>query len=93
MNRPPHRQEEDVSLMPLPVQRRNGTMRHRRGSVPGKRRRIVTIGAAIIAVAAIALGITLYQQILGAYRPAAGPPAASIRFLPGRVYQGSPRLV
>jgi len=62
MNRPPHRQEEDVSLMPLPVQRRNGTVRHRRGSVPGKRRRIVTIGTAIIAVAAIALGITLYNR-------------------------------
>jgi hypothetical protein len=62
LNRPPHRQEEDVSLMPLPVQRRNGTVRHRRGSVPGKRRRIVTIGTAIIAVAAIALGITLYNR-------------------------------
>jgi mannan endo-1,4-beta-mannosidase len=62
LNRPPHRQEEDVSLMPLPVQRRNGTIRHRRGSMPRKPRRIVTIGTAIIAVAAIALGITLYNK-------------------------------
>jgi hypothetical protein len=62
MNRPPHRQEEEVSIMPLPVQRRNGAIRHGRRTVPGKRRRVVTIGAAIIAVAAIALGITLYNR-------------------------------
>jgi mannan endo-1,4-beta-mannosidase len=62
LNRPPRRQEEDVSLMPLPVQHRNGTIRHRRASAPGKRRRTVKIGAAIIAVAAIALGITLYNR-------------------------------
>jgi mannan endo-1,4-beta-mannosidase len=37
-------------------------MRHRRGSEPKKRRRIVTTGMAIIAVAAIALGITLYNK-------------------------------
>ena len=37
-------------------------MRHRSGNEPRKRRRIVTTGAAIIAVAAIALGITLYNK-------------------------------
>ena len=61
MNRPPHRPEEDVSLMPLPDQRRKGAMRHGRGNEPGKRRRIVTIGAAIMAVAAIAIGITIFN--------------------------------
>src|SRR6476619_173417 len=61
MNRPPHRPEEDVYLMPLPDQRRKGAIRHGRGNVPGKRRRIVTIGAAIIAVAAIAIGITIFN--------------------------------
>ena len=62
MNRPPHRQEEDVSLMPLPYQRANEARRHRRGNVPGKRRRIVAIGAAIIAVAAIAIGIIVFNK-------------------------------
>ena len=61
MNRPPHRPEEDVYLMPLPDQRRNGAVRHGRGNEPGKRRRLVTIGAAIIAVAAIAIGITIFN--------------------------------
>jgi hypothetical protein len=61
MNRPPHRQEENVSLVPLPVQRRNGAIRHGRGNVPGKRRRIVTIGAAIIAAAAITAGVVFYN--------------------------------
>src|SRR5271165_4867527 len=37
-------------------------MRHRSGNERGKRRRIVTIGTAIIAVSAIALGITLYNK-------------------------------
>ena len=37
-------------------------MRHGRGNEPGKRRRIVTIGAAIIAVAAIAIGIIVFNE-------------------------------
>ena len=46
--------------MPLPRDHtEERRMRHRRGNGPRKRRRIVTIGAAIIAVAAIAIGIIL----------------------------------
>jgi len=64
MNRPPHHQEEEVRLMPLPLRnhRTNNFMRHRNGNEPRRRRRIVTTGAAIIAVAAIALGITIFNQ-------------------------------
>lgn len=62
MNRPPHRQEEDVSLMPLPVQRKNGATRHSRGRVPRNRRRIVTISAAIIAAAAITASVVFYNS-------------------------------
>ena len=63
MNRPPHRpEEEDVYLMPLSDQRSNGATRHGRGNGPGKRRRIVTIGAAIIAMAAIAIGIIVFNE-------------------------------
>ena len=61
MNRPPHRPEEDVYLMPLPDQRRKGVRRHGRGNEAGKRRRIVTICAAIMAVAGIAIGITIFN--------------------------------
>jgi hypothetical protein len=69
MNRPPHRQEEDVSLMPLPLQQRNGAIRHSRGNEPGKRRRIVTIGAAITAFAAIAIGIIIFNESSGPTGP------------------------
>ena len=64
MSRPPHRQEEEVRLVPLPLRdhRKSNFMRHRSGNEPRKRRRIVTTGAAIIAVAAIAVGITLYNK-------------------------------
>jgi hypothetical protein len=64
MSRPPHRQEEEVRLMPIPPRnhRKSNFMRHRSGNQPRKQRRIVTIGAAIIAMAAIALGITLYNK-------------------------------
>lgn len=61
MNRPPYRPEEDVYLMPLPDQRRKDAMSHGRGNEPGKRRQLVTISAAIIAVAAIAIGITIFN--------------------------------
>ena len=48
--------------MPLPDQRRKSVMRHgRRGRRPGKRRLIVTISASIMAVAAIATGITIFN--------------------------------
>ena len=61
MNRPPHRPEEDVYLMPLPDQRTNDAIRLGRGNEPGRRRRVVTIGSAIIAVAVIAIGITVFN--------------------------------
>ena len=50
--------------MPLAPQnhRKSNFMRHRSTNKPRKRRRIVTTGAAIIAVAAIALSITLYNK-------------------------------
>lgn len=64
MNRPPHHQEEAVSLVPLPLRehRKSGITRRDSGNKRRKRRRIVTTGAAIIAVAAIALGVTLYNE-------------------------------
>src|ERR1700693_3945302 len=37
-------------------------MKHRNGDGPRKRRPLATTGAAILAVAAIALGITLYNR-------------------------------
>jgi glycosyl hydrolase family 26 len=63
MSRQPHHQGEGIPLTPLPPQdhRKSNFMRHRTGNAP-KRRRIVMTGAAIIAVAAIALGITLYNK-------------------------------
>ena len=50
--------------MPLPLRnhRKSNFMRHRSGNGPRKRRRIVTTGAAIIAVAAIALGVSFYNK-------------------------------
>src|SRR6201989_2410194 len=69
MNRPPHRPEEDMYLMPLPDQRRKGATRHGRWNEPRKRRRIVTIGAAIIAVAAIAIGIIVFNEDSGPTGP------------------------
>jgi hypothetical protein len=54
MNRPPHHQEEDVSLMPLPLRehRKRG-----RENEPRKRRRIITTS-----VAAIAAGIIIFND-------------------------------
>ena len=51
-----------MSLTPLPDLRRKGARRHGRGNGSRKRRRIVTIGAAIIAVAAIAIGIIVFNE-------------------------------
>ncbi len=64
MNRPPHHQEEDVSLMPLAPRehRKSGTTRRDSGNKLRKRRRILTTGAAIIAVAAIVLGIVVFNR-------------------------------
>ena len=80
MNRPPHRQEEDVSLMSMSPQphRKRGIMRHDSGSKPRKRRRIVTTAAAIIAAAAIALGIVVFNGSSGPSGPLPVhlPPAA-----------------
>ena len=93
MNRPPHRQRRTCPSCRSRFSAGTAPVRHGRGNEPGKRRRIVTIGAAIIAVAAIAIGIIVYNRVVGAYRPAARPPTASIRFLPRCVYQGTSRLV
>src|ERR1700722_12614744 len=65
MSRPPHRQEEEVRLMPIPPRnhRKSNFMRHRSGNDPRRRRRrIVTTSAAIIAVVAIALGVIIYNK-------------------------------
>jgi hypothetical protein len=64
MNRPPHRQEEDVALMPLPPRnrRKHGARGNDSRRKPRRRRRIVTIGAAIIAVAAIAASIVVFNE-------------------------------
>ena len=94
MNRPHHRPEEDVYLMPLPDQRRKKRHEARRGNEPGKRRRIVTIGAAIMAVAAIAIGHHRLQQSSSEPTgplPVHLPPASGI--LPRRVYPRAPRLI
>lgn len=49
--------------------RKSGIMRHDSGHKPRKRRRIVTAGAAIIAVAAIALGIIIFNESSGPTGP------------------------
>jgi mannan endo-1,4-beta-mannosidase len=57
-------------------------MRHRNSDPSGKRRRIVTSGGAIIAVAAIALGVTLYNKSADPTGPLpAHLPAASASYL------------
>jgi mannan endo-1,4-beta-mannosidase len=50
--------------MPLPLRahRKSRSMRHRSSNRPRGRRRIVTTAVAIIAIAAIAFGITLYNR-------------------------------
>jgi mannan endo-1,4-beta-mannosidase len=60
---PSDHQEERPSLMlqPLRYRGKSDSMKHRNGNGT-RRRRIVTVGAAIIAVAAIAVGIILYND-------------------------------
>jgi Glycosyl hydrolase family 26 len=64
MRHPPEPQEERQHLMLQPPRnhRKSKFMRHRRGNAARKRRRIVTASVAIIAVAAIAAGISLYNK-------------------------------
>ena len=63
MTRPPHQQEEDVSPMPLAPReaRKSGTTRRDSGNKLRRRRRILTSSATFIAVAAIALGIVVFN--------------------------------
>ena len=62
MNRPPHRQEEDVSLAcRSPISAQKSGREARDGSRKRKRRRIFTI-AAVFAVAAIAAGVGLFNK-------------------------------
>ena len=90
MNRPSHRQEEDVTLMPLPADRKNGTRRHGSRSRPRKRRRIVTTGAVIIAVAAIAIGIALFNHSTEPTGPLPVHLPASSGVLPRRFHKRYP---
>jgi hypothetical protein len=60
MSHPPSQPEERPHLM-LPPLRKHGK-RHRRANEPRKRRRIVTTSVAIIAAAAIAVGVSLYNK-------------------------------
>jgi hypothetical protein len=71
MKYPPAHEEDDahLALQPWPGHRKNGSVRPD-GSHPRRRRRILTAGAAIVAVAAIAAGVSLYNK-------AADPPAPS----------------
>ena len=56
---PPHPEERPHLMLQPPRQHRK---RHRSGNEPRKRRRIVTTGVAIIAAAAIAVGVSLYDR-------------------------------
>ena len=93
MNRPPHRQEEDVSLMPLSASaeepRHKARSRERAGETPTDRhdRRGDYRGGRD------RNRNHRLQRVLGAHRPAARTPAASIGIIPRCVCQGTPRLV
>ena len=51
-----------LTLQPWPGHRKNGPVRHRSRAKPRRRRRIITACVAIIAAAAIAAGVTLYNR-------------------------------
>jgi mannan endo-1,4-beta-mannosidase len=76
----PDRQEETVGLAPQPQtdHTAGNSMSRRHGREPRRRRRLVTTGGALLAVAAIALGIGLYNNSAGSGGPlpASLPPAA-----------------
>jgi mannan endo-1,4-beta-mannosidase len=71
MNHPPSYEEDDahLTLQPWPGHRKNNSMKHRSRSNPRKRRRIVTASVAIIAIAAIAAGVSLYNKSADHTRP------------------------
>ena len=64
MSHVPGYDEDDAHLtvQPWPGHRENGPVRHRSPNKPRRRRRIVTTAVAIIAVAAIASGVALYNR-------------------------------
>jgi hypothetical protein len=81
MTRPPDRQEETVGLAPQPQtdHTAGNSMSRRRGREPRRRRRFVTTGGALLAVAAITLGIGLYNSSAdsGGPLPVNLPPASA----------------
>src|ERR1017187_2636359 len=83
MRRPPDRQEETVGLAPQPQPdpTAENSISRRRGREPRRRRRFVTTGA-LLAVAAIVLGIGLYNNFAGSTGPLpANLPPASDSYL------------
>jgi hypothetical protein len=88
---PPDRQEETVGLAPQPqTDHTAGTsISRRRGREPRRRRRFVTAGA-LLALAAIALGIGLYNNFAGSNGPLpVNLPPASASYL-GVFAKGAP---
>src|ERR1700677_4538716 len=71
----PARDEEDAPLTPEPGSghRKNGPARRGRRSPAGKRRRVLTVGAAIVAVLAIVAGVTLYNKASDQHSTSAAP--------------------
>jgi Glycosyl hydrolase family 26 len=60
---PPHDDDDaHLTLQPWPGHRKSHQMKPRGGSHPRRRRRIVTAGVAVIAAAAIAVGVSLYNK-------------------------------
>ena len=55
---------DDIARTPPPEQehRKNGRVSHRSPNRHGRRRRIITVGTAIIGAAAIAIGVSLYNR-------------------------------
>jgi Glycosyl hydrolase family 26 len=90
MRRPPDRQEETIGLAPQPQtdHAAGHPISRRRGREPRRRRRFVTTGA-LVAVAAIVLGIGLYNNFAGSTGPLPNLPPASASYL-GVFAKGAP---
>jgi glycosyl hydrolase family 26 len=91
MTRSPDRQEETVGLASQPQtnQTAGNPIRRRRGREPRRRRRLVTAGA-LLAVAAIVLGVGLYNNFAGSTGPLPPSlPPASASYL-GVFAKGAP---
>jgi mannan endo-1,4-beta-mannosidase len=71
----PARDEEDAPLTPEPGSghRKNGSARRGSRRPAGKRRRMLTVGAAIVAVLAIVAGVTLYNKASDQHSTSAAP--------------------